>query len=400
MRRVRGVVSGWRQWPVTGVRFVGRHRRLAWCGAGVFACAVLAVSIPAALVLGYVYGDDSNLPDPGPFVRFEFPAIGHVYDANGQPLIELAHERRSITRYEDIPVVVRQAILATEDKRFFDHNGVDYSTVPRVLLRIRLGTLLARLVRNPFDEADSPAIFPQGGSTITQQLVRGHFLKGLTAGENSRSLQGIGRLTRSISYVLGARNANMIARKAEEMRLSIWIEEEMTRRFGSKRRAKEELLARYASHVYMGNGQYGFATAAQYYFGEPLSALDAADADKAALLASIPKSPRDYAPTATNRERLVRRRNQTLALMADAGFLSGDQESVARRRPLPAVTHATRYPFQSSAVVAHVLDELERAYTGLGVEDLSAGPHPGALDGRRPRAADRQRRVAARARQL
>ena len=124
---------------------MGRHRRLAWCVAGVFACAALAVIIPAALVLGYVHGDDSDLPDPGPFVRFEFPAIGHVYDANGQPLIELAREHRSITRYEDIPVVVRQAILATEDKRFFAHNGVDYSSVPRVLLRIRLGTLLARL---------------------------------------------------------------------------------------------------------------------------------------------------------------------------------------------------------------------------------------------------------------
>jgi len=373
LRCARVVAAGCRRGPAAGARFVGRHRRLAWCVAGVFVCALLAVIIPAALVLGYVYGDDSNLPDPGPFVRFAFPAIGHVYDANGQPLIALAHERRSITRYEDIPVVVRQAILAAEDKRFFEHDGVDYSAIPRVLRRIRLGTLLVRLWRNPVDEADSPAIFPQGGSTITQQLVRGHFLKGLTAGENSRSLQGIGRLTRSISYVLGARNANMIARKAEEMRLSIWIEEEMTRQFGSKRRAKEEILARYASHVYMGNGQYGFGSAAQYYFGRPLSALTAGDADKAALLASIPKSPRDYAPTAPNKGRLVRRRNQTLALMADAGFLSHNQEIVARQRLLPAVNDATPHPFQSSAVVAHVLDELAASYTALGVEDLLQG---------------------------
>ena len=279
------------------------------------------------------YGDDSGLPDPGPFVRFEFPAIGHVYDANGQPLIELAREHRSITRYEDIPVVVRQAILATEDKRFFDHNGVDYSTVPRVLLRIRLGTLLARLVRNPFDEADSPAIFPQGGSTITQQLVRGHFLKGLTAGENSRSLQGIGRLTRSISYVLGARNANMIARKAEEMRLSIWIEEEMTRRFGSKRRAKEETPRPVREPCVHGQWAVRVRHRGPVLLRRAAQRPDGGDADKAALLASIPKSPRDYAPTATNRERLVRRRNQTLALMADADFISGDQERRAVHDP-------------------------------------------------------------------
>jgi membrane carboxypeptidase/penicillin-binding protein len=67
----------------------------------------------------------------------------------------------------------------------------------------------------------------------------------------------------------------MLFRKIEEIRLSLWLEEEMQARFGSKRRAKEEILARYASFVYMGNGQYGFARAAEYYFGQPLSTLTA-----------------------------------------------------------------------------------------------------------------------------
>ena len=170
--------------------------------------------------------------------------------------------------------------------------------------------------------------------------MRGHFLKGLTTRENSRLLQGIGPLTRTVSYVLGARNANMIARKIEEMRLSIWIEQEMTRRLGSKRRAKEDLLARYASHVYMGNGQYGFATAAQYYFGRPLATFTAADADKAAVLAGIPKSPRDNAPSAKDSARIVRRRNQTLALMAAEDFISRDQEIAARQQSLPIEAHS------------------------------------------------------------
>jgi membrane peptidoglycan carboxypeptidase len=86
----------------------------------------------------------------------------------------MSREHRLITRYADIPPVVRDAILSVEDKRFFSHNGIDYLSVPRVLRRIR-----------------------------------------------GAALQGLGRL---------------IARKAEEMRLSVWIEEEMTRRFGSKRR--------------------------------------------------------------------------------------------------------------------------------------------------------------------
>jgi len=186
-----------------------------------------------------------------------------------------------------------------------------------------------------------------------------------------------------VSYVLGARNANMIARKAEEMRLSIWIEQEMTRRFRSKQRAKEEILARYVSHVSMGHGQYGFATAAQYYFGTALRALAADDADKAAVLAGIPKSPRDHAPHSKNRERIVRRRNETLALMAAADFISRDQERIARERSLPEVARRPSHPFQSSAVVAHILDELETSYEGLSLEDLLQGAHPGAFNGRR-----------------
>ena len=81
------------------------------------------------------------------------------------------------------------------------------------------------------------------------------------------------------------------------MRLSLWIEKEMQKRHGSKRRAKEEILARYASFIYLGNGRYGFAAASQYYFGIPIEAVTEGDADKAALLAGITKSPGECAPT-------------------------------------------------------------------------------------------------------
>ena len=109
----------------------------------------------------------------------------------------------------------------------------------------------------------------------------------------------------------------------------------MREQFGSKRRAKEELFARYASLVYMGNGQYGFARAAEYYFGRPLSTFTAEDVDKAALLASIAKSPRDYAPDAHDTAPVRRRRNQTLALMVAEGFISSERMNAAKHRPLP-----------------------------------------------------------------
>ena len=130
--------------------------------------------------------------------------------------------------------------------------------------------------------------------------MRGVFLQRQTSQENSYQLRNAGLVPRALSSVIGARNVNMVLRKREEIRLSLWIEQQMRERFGSKRRAKEEILARYASFVYMGNGQYGFARAAEYYFGRPLSTFTADDADKAALLAGIAKSPRDYAPTASD----------------------------------------------------------------------------------------------------
>ena len=111
--------------------------------------AVAAVSVGAALfgvsALHHVYLQRQHVPDLGAFTRFEFPTIGHIYDINGQPLIELAREYRQITQYADIPPIVRDAILAAEDKRFFSHNGVDYLSIPRVLGKVRVGAWATRL---------------------------------------------------------------------------------------------------------------------------------------------------------------------------------------------------------------------------------------------------------------
>jgi penicillin-binding protein 1A len=345
------------------------------------ACAALAAFAwvcAAGLAIGalhHLYFDRHNLPNLDAFTRFEFPTIGHVYDANGQPLIELARESRQITQYADIPPIVRDAILATEDKHFFSHNGVDYFSIPRVLRKVRVGALVKRLVTGGrHDNASGRAIFPQGGSTITQQLVRGDFLQRQTSQENSHQLRNVGLVPRALSSVIGARNVNMVLRKREEIRLSLWLEEQMREHFGSKRRAKEEIFARYASFVYMSNGQYGFAKAAEYYFGRPLSSFTPDDADKAALLAGIAKSPRDYAPNANDTGAILRRRNQTLALMAAQGFISRDQMTGAEQRPLPAgVQQHASQPFQSSAVVEHVLDDLKVEHPDLGVDDLLQG---------------------------
>ncbi len=346
----------------------------------VLICTTVMITTLVALGLYRIYFDRTNLPAIESFIRFKFSTIGRVYDINGQPLMEMAREYRQNISYADIPPIVRYAILAAEDKNFFTHNGVDYSVIPRVLSKIRFGTLAARLTTlSREDEVKSEAIFPHGGSTITQQLVRCHFLKdmtsfqNMTARENSDQLLHGALLPRVLSYLIGSQSINMMVRKLEEIRLSLWVENKMQEHFGSKRRAKEEILARYASLIYMGNGQYGFAAAAEYYFGRPLATFTVDDADKAAVLASIAKSPRNYAPVAKNTERVLHRRNQSLALMAANGFISPDILKDAEQRPIQVVTrHKSKAPL-GNAVVGNVLEELKGRHADLGIEDLLQG---------------------------
>lgn len=343
------------------------------CGgivAGAFACAIVF----AAAQVHYVYFDRHNLPDLGPFTRFELSTVGHIYDAGDRPLIELAREQREISRYGDIPSIVRDAILAAEDKRFFSHDGIDYLSVPRVLAKVKVGMLIGRLARGGrHDELRGSALFPQGGSTITQQIVRGTFLRGITSRENSYELRHTGLVARVLSSVMGARSINMLVRKREEMRLSFWLEWEMRNQFGSKQRAKEEILARYATFVYMGHGQYGFARAAEYYFGRRLATFTIDDADKAALLAGIAKSPRDYAPSAKDSALVLHRRNQTLTLMRANGSLSSEATKRAVARALDVESHDTPALLQAPAVVEHVLEELTIRHADLRVDDLLEG---------------------------
>ena len=361
-----------------GVRKARRTRlgRLNW-KKGVLRLLVgttVLAAVLAAACFYRVYFDRNNLPDLEGFFRFEFPTMGTIYDAQGQPLKEMSPETRQITRYGDLPPIVRDAILAAEDKRFFSHSGVDYAGFARVLCKIRFGKLMGRLLKmGSRDSANNAAIFPQGGSTITQQLVRGYFLKSMTERENSGQLRHGGFPTRVLSGVIGARMVNMLARKAEEIRLSLWVEERMQERFGSKRRAKEEILARYASFIYMGNGQYGFARGAEYYFGRPLGTFTVEDAGKAALLAGVAKSARRYAPNAREPLRVCDRRNQTLALMAARGFISAGQARRASQRPIEVVAQHKDRTIEASAVVDNVLDELTSRQDGLGVKDLQQG---------------------------
>ncbi len=335
-----------------------------------------AVLLPVALLLStsawlvyHVYFDRSGLPDLTAFIRFEPPRTGVVRDARGKVLIELAREYRRVVTYDEVPPILRQAILAAEDRRFFSHSGVDYTALPRVVKK----TTVRSLSEWWKGGNGLRLLLPQGGSTLTQQLVRGYFLQQLTSRTDGDALFHAGLAPpRLLSLVLGASAVNKLLRKMEEVRLTLWLEQEMRRRFGSQERAKREIFARYASFIYLGNGRYGFAAASEYYFGKTLASYTPDDAANAALLAAIGKSPRDYAPVPGNK-RPLDRRNQILALMARNGYIP---ESLAKHCQGEPIRVAPLSPIQTDAPAAieHVLDELaRRGGSRFGVEDLFQG---------------------------
>jgi penicillin-binding protein 1A len=350
---------------------VAARLRWAWSRRYLRLAILFGALVPLLAVAGIVrsvYFDRSGLPDLDAFIRFEPPTTGEVHDAQGKVLIQLAREYRRVVSYDEVPLIVRQAILAAEDKNFLSHSGVEYGALPRVVQKTA-GHSLAAWWKGG---AGFRVFFPQGGSTLTQQLVRGYFLADVTAHENGDALFRASPTARLLSAVLGVPATNKLLRKLEEVRLTLWLEEEMRRRYKSPEQAKREIFARHASFIYLGNGRYGFAAASEYYFGRSLSSYTPEDAGMAALLAGISKSPRDYAPVPGD-PRPLRRRNQILALMARNGYIP---EALAKRCQAEPVWVATRNPVktQAPAAIENVLEELrKRGGTRFGIEDLFQG---------------------------
>src|ERR1700681_2384835 len=160
----RGLLS----WLLQYFRGLPRVVRTLFIAVSVLViCVTITGVVYLSISLHYIYFDRTDLPEIEQFAKGEFSTIGHVYDLNSQPLAEMSREHRRITQYEEIPAIVRDAILADEDKNFFSHNGVDYSTIPRVVAKIRVGTVLNRMTRvGRQDKADSLVMCRQGGSTI------------------------------------------------------------------------------------------------------------------------------------------------------------------------------------------------------------------------------------------
>lgn len=264
-------------------------------------------------------------PNIDNFVKFEEPAIGEIYDSQGKVIIKLAKEYRRINRYEDFPKIAVGAVLSTEDKRFFEHNGIDYRTIfTSVVWDIIGDSWKASSKHRPYVKI--VIVMPRGGSTLTQQIVRLHFLSEVTKVERGEKLVIKNWRTKLLSnlWFLKTKQVNTIIRKVKELHGSIYIESEFIKIYGSKQRAKEEIFARYASYAYLGS-VYGIGYGSEFYFGKKINSLTKKDAHRAAMLAGMIKYPlpRALAIKGQVPEKYIARKNAILRLMAANGYLTG-----------------------------------------------------------------------------
>jgi len=200
-----------------------------------------------------------------------------VYSAEGAVIGEFGEERRRLVKINAVPSIMKQAILAAEDERFYQHGGVDYMGV----IRAAVSNFTAGGAR-------------QGASTITMQVARNFFLS----------------------------REKTVTRKFNEMLLAFKIERNLS---------KDQILELYFNQIYLGQRAYGFAAASQVYFGKPLDQISIAEA---AMLAGLPKAPSAYNPVA-NPKRAKLRQLYVLRRMHELRYISDSQWATAQNAPIP-----------------------------------------------------------------
>ena len=231
-----------------------------------------------------------------------------IYDNKNELIADLGAERRVNAQSNEIPTDLVNAIVSIEDHRFFSHRGIDS-------IRI-FGAFLRNLRSNGL----------QGGSTLTQQLIKLTYFSTSTADQT-------------------------IARKAQEAWLAIQLERTAT---------KQEILTYYINKVYMSNGNYGMQTAAQNYYGKDLKDLSI---PQLALLAGMPQAPNQYDPY-SHPEEAQQRRNLVLSEMQRQGYLSSEQYETAINTPitdgLQSLKGSNSYPQYLDNYLKEVIDQVEQ----------------------------------------
>lgn len=286
----------------------GKGKRIAWA---LFFTAVIAIFCALAGYLFILISGEKLLEQN----QDKLTAYGtsKVYDRNGTLMGELSLQKSDPVKYEDIPEKLIQAFIATEDKRFMEHNGVDMWSIGRAAVK----DIMARSM-------------VEGGSTITQQLAKNIFL------------------TRDKTFF----------RKATEMSIALALE---------RQHSKQEIIEMYLNRINFGGPYYGIKAASERYFGK--SDLNKLDLWEMATLAAMPKGPSRYNPL-KNPDLSKERRAVVLTLMEQQGYITAEEAAEAKK-----VDYAYTPPERQqkyTAFIDYVMEEAEEKW-GLTEDDVNIG---------------------------
>jgi penicillin-binding protein 1A len=288
--RLRVLGSRLRRDPAVPARAWMRRR---WRSLALLAVAVVGVAALDAWLLTCGF---EGCPSATEIRRYRPSEGSRVFDRAGRPLGQLTYVRRVNVKLSQVPSHVRRAFLAIEDRRFYEHNGLDWRAVPRAALR----NIAAMRVR-------------EGFSTITMQVAQNAFTPRLV---RERSLR----------------------KKLLQLRLARLLERELT---------KDEILELYLNVIYLGNGTYGVEAASRDLFGKGVAKVGLAEG---ATLAALPKGPSAYTPR-RDPERARQRRNLVLQAMVREGYISQERASATARAPMRVAADEWRPPTGRSAAV-------------------------------------------------
>ncbi|MDS1139601.1 PBP1A family penicillin-binding protein [Pusillimonas sp. SM2304] len=276
----------------------------SWLGrfilkAGIFMAGLgLCVALLGSLALALAW---PNLPDLSAMIDYRPRVPLRIYTADKVLIGEFGEERRNVLRFNEIPDVMKSAILSAEDDRFYQHGGIDWTGVARAVV-----ANLTHMSKT------------QGASTITMQVARNFYLS----------------------------SEKTYTRKFYELLLTFKIEATLT---------KDQILDLYMNQIYLGHRAYGFAAASRTYFGKQLGEITPAEA---AMLAGIPKAPSRFNPIA-NFERAKSRQLYVLGRMKNLGYLTEAEYEQARAQEI-VIKSAPGTPAGGYAIHGEYVAELAR----------------------------------------
>ena len=252
--------------------------RVALWSLGLATAGALSVLVLVAVALSVAY---PNLPDISELSDYRPKLPLRVFSLEGSLIGEFGEERRQLTPIAQIPKIMTDAVLAIEDARFYEHGGIDYKGVLRAAI------------------ANLGRVKSQGASTITMQVARNVYLS----------------------------SEKTYTRKIYEILLTFKLEHLLS---------KDQILEIYMNQIFLGNRAYGFASAAEAYFGKDLKSLSIAEA---AMLAGLPKAPSSYNPIA-NPKRARSRQLYIIERMLENGFINAEQAAAAKQEQLKVKTNS------------------------------------------------------------